>query len=250
MGVVEISGAINFRDTGGLPASGGMTRAGVLFRSGSLVGLDDQGRQALAALGLRRVIDLRAIDEVDRAPSPVDPAHVRVQRTPLFRGSVTSFFDEDVPLREMYRRVLRDSGPHLVEVVRGILADQPVLVHCTAGKDRTGVTIAVTLAAAGVDRDAVVADYARSEALLPAERNEYVMDLVRRYHPDARHAEELVTRSPAPVMHALLGDLEREYGSAAGFLRTHGMTDGEVHALRDALVGPSFEQEVSSTETE
>ena len=52
--------------------------------------------------------------------------------------------------------------------MRGIIADQPVLVHCTVGKDRTGVTVALTLAAAGVDDDeAVVADYARTEELLP-----------------------------------------------------------------------------------
>ena len=86
-------------------------------------------------------------------------------------GSVASFFVEDVPLTEMYRRLVEDSAARVVEVVRGVLADQPVLVHCTVGKDRTGVTVAITLAAAGVDRDAVVADCARTEALLPPSRN-------------------------------------------------------------------------------
>jgi protein-tyrosine phosphatase len=86
-----------------------------------------------------------------------------------------------------------------VEVVRGILADQPVLVHCTVGKDRTGVTVALTLAAAGVDAEAVVGDYARTEGLLPQARNRHIVELLRSMHPEAVHLEDLATRSPAPL---------------------------------------------------
>ena len=122
------------------------------------------------------------------------------------------------------------------QVVRGILADQPVLVHCTVGKDRTGVTVAVTLAAAGVDLDAVVADYARTEGLLPEWRNQRIVEKLRELHPEARHLEDLATRSPAPVMAGLLDDLTARYGSPSGYLLAHGMTDAELAALRDVLV--------------
>ena len=77
-----------------------------------------------------------------------------------------------------------------------MLADQPVLVHCSVGKDRTGVTVALTLAAAGVDEAAVVADYARTETLLPPERNARILAYLQQEHPGARHLEELATRSP------------------------------------------------------
>ncbi|MDF2993719.1 MAG: protein tyrosine/serine phosphatase [Microbacterium sp.] len=232
-----VSGAMNFRDTGGLPAGDHRTRDGVLFRSGNLVAVDDAGVETLRALGIRRVIDLRADDEVRHAPSRFDDLSIEVQREPLFLGSVASFFARDVSLDELYSAIVDESADRVVAVVRGILRSQPVLVHCTVGKDRTGVTVAIALAAAGVDREAVIADYARTEALLPAERNARVVAGIRSMHPENVHVEALATRSPAPVMRALLERLDREYGSPAGYLRAHGLGDDELRRLREVLVG-------------
>lgn len=231
-----IPGAVNFRDIGGLPAGTERTRARVLYRSGNLAQLDDDGVTALAGLGLRRIIDLRADEEVTRSPSRLGDIVLRTQRVPLFLGSVASFFDEDLTLDDMYARILEDSAGGVVEVVRGIVADQPVLVHCTVGKDRTGLTVALTLAAAGVDEAAVVADYARTEGMLPAQRNRDVMERVRTYYPDSVNVEDLATRSPAAVMERVLAHVAEEYGSPADYLRAHGMPDDELSALRDVLV--------------
>jgi len=233
---VVVSGAMNFRDTGGLPAGAGRTRSGILFRSGNLARVDDAGRASLGALGIRRVIDLRDEQEVTSAPSLVDGLGIEVQRVPLFLGSVASFFDEDLSLAEMYRRILDDSSTGVVDVVRGIVTDQPVLVHCTVGKDRTGVTVALTLAAAGVDADAVVADYARSESLLPENRNKRVLSALRSMHPRAVHLEELATRSPVPVIRDALARVEEMYGSAGDYLRAHGLGDDEIVELRRILI--------------
>ena len=235
-----VSGATNLRDVGGLPASGGaVTRHGVLYRSGNLARLDDAGSRALAELGLRRIIDLRADAEVALEPSRIEGMDVVVQRVPLFLGSVESFFADDIGLDEMYRRLVEDSSAGVVDVVRGILADQPVLVHCTVGKDRTGVTVALTLAAAGVDVEAVVADYARTEGLLPERRNRAIVQLLRSMHPEAVHLEDLATRSPAPVMRALLDDVSDRYGSAEEYLRAHGLADDELAELRRVLLRPA-----------
>jgi len=234
----SVAGAVNLRDVGGLPAGSGRTRSGVLFRSGNLAQLEPAGVEALSRLGVRRVIDLRDDAEVSRAPSRLDGLDVTTQRAPLFLGSVASFFESDVPLGEMYRRIVDDAADRVVAVVRGILAEHPALVHCTVGKDRTGVTIAVILAAAGVDEDAVVADYARTETLLPEWRNTAVVEKIRRLHPDSVNLVELATRSPAPVMRALLDDLRARYGSPAGYLRAHGMDAAELAELRRVLVEP------------
>ena len=231
-----VPGAVNLRDVGGLPAGDRRTRSGVLFRSGNLAHLDDAGVAALGRLGLRRIIDLRADDEVPWAPSRLGDIAVTTQRAPLFLGSVDSFFANDVSLDEMYRRLVEDSADRVVDVVRGILADQPVLVHCTVGKDRTGVTVALALAAAGVDEDAVVADYARTEGLLPEARNRRVVRMLRAMHPRSVHLEDLVMRSPAPVMAALLARVSEQYGSAADYLRAHGLADDELAALRAILI--------------
>ena len=234
-----VPGAVNFRDVGGLPAGSRRTRSGVLYRSGNLAQLDDDGTAALGALGIRRIIDLRADEEVAHAPSRVAALPVRTQRVPLFLGSVASFFADDIPLDEMYRRLVEDSAGLVVEVVRGIVADQPVLVHCTVGKDRTGVTVALALAAAGVESEAVIADYARTETLLPEWRNARVVAALRSMHPDAVNLEDLATRSPAPVMRNLLTGIAARYGSAADYLRANGMTDGELAELRRVLLGPA-----------
>jgi protein-tyrosine phosphatase len=221
---------------GGLPAGTGTTRSGVLFRSGNLARLDDRGRAALRARGIRRIIDLRGDDEIAFEPSLIEGLDILTQRVPLFIGSAESFFTRDVALADFYRALLDDAAEAVVEVVRGILADQPVLVHCTVGKDRTGVTVALALAAAGVDEDAVIADYARTEGLLPPARNARVLAYLRARHPDAIHLEDLATRSPAPVMRALLDDLRERFGSPVDFLRGHGLDDAEVAALRRVLV--------------
>ena len=142
----------------------------------------------------------------------------------------------DPSLGELYDSLIEDSADRVVEVVRSVLVDQPVLVHCTVGKDRTGVTVALTLAAAGVDLDAVVDDYARTETLLPASRNTQVVARLRAMHPEARHLEELATRSPAPVMRDLLARLEREYGSPSDYLRAQGLGDDEIAELRRILI--------------
>ncbi|WP_439591446.1 tyrosine-protein phosphatase [Microbacterium sp.] len=233
---IHVPGATNFRDVGGLTAGSGRTRAGILFRSGNLTHLDEEGRTAITGLGIRRVIDLRDDDEVRHAPSRLDGLGIETQRVPLFLGSVVSFFEEDLSLDEMYRRLIEDSAAGVVDVVRGIVTDQPVLVHCTVGKDRTGVTVALALRAAGVDEDAVVADYARTETLLPAERNRRILSWLRTQHPDAVHLEDLATRSPAPVMRAALARVDAVHGSPGDYLRAHGLSDDELRELRRVLI--------------
>ena len=231
-----ISGAVNFRDVGGLPAGASRTRSGVLYRSGNLARLRPDGIAALRSLGIRRIIDLRADDEVAHAPSRVSGLEVRTPRVPLFLGSVGSFFAEDIPLDEMYRRLVEDSSALVVEVVRGIVADQPVLVHCTVGKDRTGVTVALALAAAGVESEAVIADYARTEGMLPEGRNRDIVRMLSSLHPEAVNLEELATRSPARGRRELLAYLTEQYGSPTAYLQAHGLTDAELERLRAMLV--------------
>ena len=95
------------------------------------------------------------------------------------------------------------------------------------------------LDAVGVERDAVIADYARTETLLPPERNARIVAYLRQAHPEARNLEELATRSPAPVMRELLDDLDARFGSTAGYLRAHGITGDELAQLRRTLVDES-----------
>ncbi len=233
---LEISGSINFRDVGGLPAGVSMTRHGVLYRSGTLTGVDERGRERLRALGIRQVIDLRDDSEVTHEPSRLDGLDLTITRVPLFVGSAASFFQDDLDLTAMYRVLLDTAGDAIVTVVRGLIADSPAIVHCSAGKDRTGVSVALTLAAAGVDREAVVADYARTQSLLPEERNARIVAAIQQYHPTSRNIVELATMSPAPVMTGLLDEVDERFGSPADYLAAQGLRDDELTELRQVLL--------------
>ena len=238
MSELPIPGLMNFRDTGGLPAGIATTRHGILFRSGNLAAAGEPARDRLRALGLRRIIDLRDDDEVRGEPTRLDDLGHETLRVPLFAGSAASLFQEERTLASLYRGLVDDSADRIVEVVRGVIATQPVLVHCTVGKDRTGVTVALTLAAAGVDEDAVVTDYARTESMLPADRNARILAYLRRAHPGSVNLEELATRSPAPVMRGMLDDLRERFGAPVEFLRANGLTDDEIAELRRVLIAP------------
>lgn len=233
MSVLAVGGVANLRDLGGIRAGSARVRSGVLLRSGHLADLTPEGG-ALLADRVRHVVDLRDDAEVEREPSAL--SGVPITRIPLFLGSVGSFFALNMDLTAMYRHLVDESAPRLVDAVRVIAAGEPTLVHCTVGKDRTGVMVALALSAIGADRDAVVADYALTASQLPPERNRAIVQYLRAHLPDATNAVQLATESPAPVMASLLADIDDRYGSVAAYLRDAGMADAELHALAEALL--------------
>lgn len=235
MSDLDVEGVTNIRDVGGMPAAGGRIRSGVLLRSGQLSGATPAGAEALSSR-VRRIVDLRDGEEVAAEPSGIDGPETT--HLPLFLGSVRSFFEADTSLDDLYLHLLEESGDRLVEAIRIIAAGEPTLIHCTVGKDRTGVTVALALAAVDADREAIIADYALTESRLPAERSRMITSYIRSQHPEAVNAVALATQSPAPVMRALLEKVDERWGSAAAYLRANGMTDAELDALRAVLVEP------------
>ncbi|GEC75307.1 MULTISPECIES: tyrosine-protein phosphatase [Microbacterium] len=243
MTILEIEGVFNVRDVGGMPANGGRIRSGALLRAGQLSGATTSGAAALRAR-VQHIVDLRDGEEVAAEPSEIegpDTTHL-----PLFLGSVRSFFEADTSLDDLYLHLLEESGERLADAIRIIAAGERTLVHCTVGKDRTGVTVALALSAVGADREAVIADYALTESQLPAQRSQRIADYLRTQHPEAVHAVALATQSPAPVMRRLLEQVDERWGSAAGYLRAQGVTDAELAALSAALVEDASEPSTSS----
>lgn len=227
MTVLRVPGVANLRDVGGIRVGSSQIREGVLFRSGQLASLTPEGA-ALLGERVRRVVDLR--DDAEVAAEPSAFASAETTRVPLFLGSVASFFTQDMSLTDMYRHLVDDAAGRLVQAVR-LVSEGPTLVNCTVGKDRTGVTVALALSAVGADRDEVVADYALTASQLPPERTRAVAAYLRSRHPEAQHAIALATESPAPVMHGLLDGIDRRYGSAADYLRAHGMSAADLDRL-------------------
>ena len=263
VGVGELSGAWNFRDVN---AETGV-RPGRFFRSSELSQLDDTGREVFRQLGITDVADLRSAREVERHGPGLVPEGVEVHLLHFHEVAAvggeapheTAFQkmmsekpdDEDVAVaahRFMIEEYLRfptlGGAQRAVRQVISLLADErPVIAHCFAGKDRTGFTVATVLDAIGVDRDAVMADFLRSNAAVPRLR-EQLLESVR----DRSETDEILTFAEARLTDEVLGvredyldasrrSIEQNYGSLAGYLDAAGVTTGDVTRVRAALLG-------------
>ncbi|GAA4773714.1 tyrosine-protein phosphatase [Microbacterium gilvum] len=189
------------------------------------------------------VLDLR--DDAEKSEAHPFLGESRVVDLPLMGGRARLDFSEDelaafvrAGLGGMYASMLEgEAGALLVRAIEEIAgAPGPVLVHCTAGKDRTGVTVAIALALVGVDRDAIVADYVRTAANMPgvhARSRRTVAARTAGAQLSIDIPEEILT-APATAMEGFLDELERRGGAAAWFAAAGG-APATVDALRERL---------------
>lgn len=235
----RVDGTHNLRDVGGYPAADGRQSAhGVLFRSDALDRLSPAGRETLRSLGLHRIVDLRSDPEITGEPSALGDLDIDTVCVSVLRAAAPSAQPgRRHTLARLYELMVERRGDQLVTALRAILSSSgPTLVHCTAGKDRTGVLVALALDAVGVEREAVVADYAASERNLAGEWASTMLARVGAgWELPEDSIREIVTTSPAVTMEGLLGHVDQSYGSTTGYLRAQGMTDVELAALRDRL---------------
>ena len=239
-----VAGLYNLRDTGGYRAAGGTSRWGKLLRSDALHRIDATGRDRLAEIGVAHIIDLRGGDERATAPSAVDGLEVTVHHLPVFDDAdPAAQATTHVGLVPVYDHIVDERGAQLVDAIRVIIAaddDDAVLVHCTAGKDRTGLVVAFALAAAGVDRDDVVADYAATAENLRGEWSDAMTAVFEQRGIELTSGMvELITESPAEVLEALLERIDREHGSISAYLLAHGLTPTELERLTAVIIDPA-----------
>lgn len=179
----ELTGVRNFRDVGGLPTvDGRRVRQGVLFRSGHLAHATAEDASFLSSLGLHTVFDFRNAADQKLEGADVELPGVRNVNMPLNDPADGAEFwamvrDGDIEqlrailsegraanrLVESYRRMIKERTAEHSRILHALAEDSlPALMHCAAGKDRAGLSIAVTLLAVGVERDAIEADYLKS----------------------------------------------------------------------------------------
>ena len=241
-GRLDVPGTFNFRDVGGYPCAGGVVKQGVLYRSDGLARLDDAGRAALASRDVRTVIDLRDGYEVASMPDALDGLDVTTVSLPVFEGSGASQGDGVITLEALYERMVTQHAPVVVQALRTIAEhrDGAVVVHCTAGKDRTGVVIALALLAVGVPRDVVIEDYAATQANLAGEWLEGMIALLATYNVvDSPEIRVLMGGSPAEAITSVIDLIEHRHGSVREYLLSAGLTLGELGDLESRLVDRS-----------
>ncbi|NJP30874.1 tyrosine-protein phosphatase [Micromonospora thermarum] len=236
--VTRFSTLFNFRDVGGpVGHDGRAVRRGRLFRSDSPHRLDEADRDALAALGVRTVLDLRRPYEVERDGRIPDldgvtwrhihPEHAEWSDNPYRPGADLARY-----LADRYADMAQTGTAGLGEAI-ALIADEvnaPVLVHCVAGKDRTGIVCGLTLAVLGVSDADIAADYA-----LSTEAGEKFMAWFMSTGKQVRPGLPPLT-CPEEAMLLFLAELREGYGSVEGYLRHAGVTDAQLDILRDHLL--------------
>jgi protein-tyrosine phosphatase len=231
--------AYNFRDVGGYTGLDGRTvRWRRLFRADSLHRLDQQDAEAFGRLGVRTVIDLRRPFEIEKF------GRVAEEHGTDYRNLVLRHVDwegiehpEDVLharwLADRYLNFAEDGHEAIAASLR-IIADPeagPVVVHCMAGKDRTGTVCALALSLLGVGDEEIAADYAlTTDAMRPL--TEYLL----RTNPEAVLGNEHMFDSPPEAMMMFLDDLRALHGSVETYIKQIGLTTGEIATMRASLL--------------
>jgi protein-tyrosine phosphatase len=215
-------------------AGGGTVAWRTLLRSDRLSRVDGAGAGMLAELGLRTVIDLRTSYETQLAPSP----DLHAQGTVTLNISLIGEDFSGLPaeLAGVYDFIVDARGEAIGAAVRSLARPGalPGLVHCTAGKDRTGIVIAFVLAAIGVPDEHIAADYALTSRYLytaMTEAIEFINPVTGALEP---LPDELMASPPELILRAL--DRARGRGGVDAYLAAHGVTASDLGRLRRALV--------------
>jgi protein-tyrosine phosphatase len=235
--LASLPSRFNLRDLGGTPVGDGRVVApGRLYRGAGMHQLEPTHLDAVAPLGIRTAIDLRSTEEVGRGTFAGSATPVR--HLPIFEVGPT--FSE--PLDDIARTLadaylwMLSEGAGSIRTALELLGeprDLPAIVYCAAGKDRTGVVIAIVLLLLGAERQVVAADYALSDEPAAA---------LRAWHlENGASSDQLaaagIFRAPAAAMDLFLDSVDQEFGSLDGYLETTGIDVGAARAyLADALL--------------
>ncbi|MEV6945402.1 tyrosine-protein phosphatase [Streptomyces sp. NPDC051172] len=254
----ELAGVRNFRDVGGLPTvDGRRVRHGVLFRSGHLAHATEEDAEFLSSLGLHTIFDFRnAADQKLEGPD-VELPGVRNVNLPLTDPADGSGFwkmvreGEIEQLRELlgdgkaanrmivsYRTIIKERTAEHAHVLRSLAEDSvPALMHCAAGKDRAGLSIAVTLLALGVEHEAIVADYLESNAKHRRYKVHRSSSSAAAYSPEVMELLSPLFEARSDYLSAAFETIEATWGDADTYLEQGlGLTPELRGLLRERLL--------------
>ncbi|MCM3886527.1 tyrosine-protein phosphatase [Frankia sp. R82] len=269
--VLDLPGVINLRDVGGYhTADGRAVRWRSLLRCGAMHRLGDDARAAFIEIGLRTVVDLRENSEFTREPDALGLVPVSFRHIPIYASVVTdndgasaqpvsaqlaagqpdsagqavaagaasalralTADGTPITLEKIYTFAIEERGDRLTAAVLALAAPDalPAVVHCSAGKDRTGLVIALVLALLDVPDETIAADYALTAQHLIGEIAEAVS-----IAPDGKRVPPQLMICPPELIVATLARVRERYGDVRAFLLAHGATSAALDELRNALL--------------
>ena len=232
-------GCFNFRDIGGyLNQDGKKIKKGLYFRAGRQDRMSDKDLAKLSDLNISTQIDLRKPDEVlDQGKGPLEAMganYINIAVIPEGGSDQLSKLVGDTGISGKRYLGYLEFGPTSWLRLFGILSNEdnlPVVLHCTAGKDRTGVSTAFLLSILGVSRDVIEADY-----LLTNLDTERQADFIERNvgYPEGYDREKMISIAGVPkdAMKVFLDGMESKWGSAVEYLQKIGVTQEQMEAIR------------------
>jgi protein-tyrosine phosphatase len=238
---VSLAGAINFRDLGGYHTGDGRrTRFGRVFRSNSLQELTEADLEIIREeLGLVTVLDLRSGREIAHdGVGPLEHEPLRYVNLPMLQEKRDYHPGRiETGLVDRYFSYLHLARENIVKALETIAVSQPIVFHCSAGKDRTGVLAALVLGCVGVEPETVVSDYAARH-----HAREEIVGFLRRRPSYVERLDELppsALDSEPPTMREFLRLLEERYGGARNWALAAGAGEATLRRLEATLLEPT-----------
>jgi protein-tyrosine phosphatase len=235
---LPLAGTYNIRDIGGYRTHDGRTtRWRRFFRADSLHRLSPEAQVTLLKHGVRTVIDLRRTDELDTAPNVFATATSVTYYHRSLLPDMRPVPGKSRSLVDTYRHMLDERQEQIRTTLQLLVAPGglPGMVHCTAGKDRTGVITALILGLLGVPEQTIVEDYALSATYLG---EPFLAEVRQRAMARGFTWEEYapLVGSPPEYMQATLQHLHERYGGITAYIRSIGLSETQIATLRTALV--------------
>ena len=235
---LQFENVFNFRDLGGYETADGRTvKWRTVFRADGVhrLTVDD-----LASLGVRTVLDLRTPEEHQRGRFTHDSIgyhHLPILQASWDREAFTGELDPVAFLSDRYADMLAEGRDAIARAVH-ILGEPdalPLVFHCAAGKDRTGVVAAIVLSVLGVRDDDIAADYSLSR-LGMGPFKEWIVTTFPDYADAMSSQPDVFLAAPAEAMHRFLEHVVAAHGSVQGYLNGLGVTEDRLDAMRQNLL--------------
>lgn len=243
---INLPGFVNLRDGGGYPATGGTVATMKLLRSDEPSSWVAADTEFFEKLPLSLVLDLRDAQEIQAQPDLYGTdGGFKVENISILSGSLSSFTAMPSSIADLYLIMVKESGKQLADAVTAAatgLKTGSIVVHCTAGKDRTGLVIAFIQALLGVSEADIADNYCQTQANL---EGKWADEMIKKYQAmlgnaalsaEAKESMGLLTSSPKSAIEATLAYIKQNHGSVEAYLKANGLSDETVATLRQELI--------------